>query len=277
MRLGGPVMDSMHSAEEWIAWLELEGYSAAYCPVGPEADDAEVHSYVSAAAHADILIAEVGAWSNPLSSDLEISKSAIAHCQKHLDLAERVGAHCCVNISGSCSDQWDGPHKDNLTTETFDQIVQITREIIDAVNPKRTYYTLETMPWSYPDSVDNYVRLIAAIDRPRFAVHLDPANLISSPQIYYRSADLIHYAFEKLGPLIRSCHAKDIKLAGNMTVHLDEVGPGLGSMDYSVFLKELSRLDSDTPLMLEHLSTKDEYRQAAAHIREIAAAHSIGL
>ena len=53
-------------------------------------------------------------------------------------------------------------------------------------------------------------------------------------------------------------------------VHLDEVPPGQGNLDYRVLLRELDRLDPDTPLMLEHLSTEEEYRQAATYIRAIA-------
>jgi hypothetical protein len=78
------------------------------------------------------------------------------------------------------------------------------------------------MPWMYPDSAENYLRLIHAIDRKRFAVHFDPVNLVNSPQRYYASGDLIRDFTHKLGPRIRSCHAKDIALSGRMTVHLDE-------------------------------------------------------
>ncbi len=149
-------------------------------------------------------------------------------------------------------------------------IVTTVREIIDAVRPTYTYYTLETMPWMYPDSADLYLRLIEAVDRDRFAAHFDPANLISSPQRYYTNAELIRDFVAKLGPHIRSCHAKDILLRPEFMVHLDEVPPGQGSLDYRVLLRELDRLDPDTPLMLEHLSTEEEYRQAATYIRAIA-------
>ena len=64
-------------------------------------------------------------------------------------------------------------------------IVETIRSIIDAVKPTRTFFTLETMPWAYPDSPDTYLRLFKAIDRKQFAVHLDPVNLVCSPQRYY--------------------------------------------------------------------------------------------
>jgi len=74
---------------------------------------------------------------------------------------------------------------------------------------------------------------------------------------------------EKLGPYIKSCHAKDIILREDIyTPHLDETRPGLGVMDYSVFLNELSKLDK-VPLMMEHLSSLKEYRMAAEYIRSV--------
>jgi len=55
-----------------------------------------------------------------------------------------------------------------------------------------------------------------------------------------------------------------------LTVHIDEVRPGTGQLDYGTFLRELSKLDPDTPLMLEHLRTEEEYALAAGHVRSVA-------
>ena len=63
---------------------------------------------------------------------------------------------------------------------------------------------------------------------------------------------------------------KDVALADRLTVHLDEVRPGTGRLDYAVYLRELAKLDPDLPLMLEHLSTPEDYRLAADHLREVA-------
>jgi sugar phosphate isomerase/epimerase len=125
------------------------------------------------------------------------------------------------------------------------------------------------MPWAYPDSADSYLRLVKAIDRKRFAVHLDPVNLVCSPQRYFGSGDLIRECFQKLGPHIKSCHAKDILLSPKLTTHLDEVRAGQGGLDYTAFLQELKRIP-DTPLMLEHLPNAEEYRLAAEHIWSVA-------
>jgi sugar phosphate isomerase/epimerase len=271
IRLGGPIFNDVN--EDPGAWVKAHknwGYSAAYCPVDTDASSELIRSFEIEAKKSNLIIAEVGAWSNPISPDDKQRKDAIDLCCKQLELADRIGAKCCVNIAGSRNaKQWDGPHKDNLSQDTFDLIVEVTRNIIDTVKPIRTYFTLETMPWIYPNSVDSYLRLYESIDRQSFAVHFDPVNLVNSLDNYYNNAKIIKYAFEKLGSYIKSCHGKDTILEPELTTHINETQPGLGNLDYAVYLSELSKL-KDVPLMLEHMKEPEEYRAALKYLREIA-------
>lgn len=271
MRLGGAVFVDRNDLEVWATAQVTAGYSAVFPPFGYEADESRIRELQTVCQRHNLLIAEVGAWSNPISPDGATRNKALEHCIKSLDFAERLGARCCVNIAGARGEQWDGPHPDNLTEETFDLIVETTRAIIDSVKPKRTCYSLETMPWVFPDSPESYLRLVNAIDRPgQFGVHLDPVNIINSPQRYFENGKFLRSCFEILAPHIVSCHAKDITLSGKLTVHLDEVPPGKGALDYGVFLVEMAKLDRDTPLMLEHMSTEEEYTEATRFVRGVA-------
>jgi sugar phosphate isomerase/epimerase len=268
MRLGGPVFQTYQDPAGWVKAVQALNYRAAYCPLDVETKDtALIRSYEKAAKEAEIVIAEVGTWCNTLSPDAAVRRTARERCKQGLWLADEIGAHCCVNIAGSLGQKWDGPCAKDLTSQTFEMIVEMVREIVDAVKPSRSFYTLETMPWMYPETPDRYLQLIQAIDRPAFAVHLDLANMINSPLIYFNNTALIKESFAKLGPRIKSCHAKDILLGENMTTHLDEVRPGLGKLDYTAILSEMARLDADLPLMLEHLPNAEEYRLAAEYIR----------
>ncbi|MCX6380474.1 MAG: TIM barrel protein, partial [Armatimonadetes bacterium] len=213
MRLGGAVFVDKNDLEVWAAAQVTAGYSAVFPPFGYESDESRIRELQAVCQRHNLLIAEVGAWSNPISSDDATRNKALEHCIKSLDFAERLGARCCVNIAGARGEQWDGPHPNNLTEETFDLIVETTRAIIDSVKPKRTCYSLETMPWVFPDSPESYLRLLHAIDRPgQFGVHLDPVNIINSPQRYFENGKFLRSCFEILAPHIVSCHAKDITL-----------------------------------------------------------------
>jgi sugar phosphate isomerase/epimerase len=270
MRLGAPVFADTSDPAKWAAAHRAAGYSAAYCPLDEKADDATIAAYADAAREAGLVIAEVGAWSNPLSRNEEQRRAALQLCRDRLALADRIGARCCVNIAGSLGEKWDGPCAEDLTDDTFDLIVESVRSIIDEVQPARAFYTLEMMPWMYPDDADSNLRLIKAVDRAQFGVHLDPVNIVCSPQRYFSNGALIRECFGKLGPWVKSCHAKDIVLQQNLTTHLDECRPGTGALDYATFLRELSKLDEDTPLMLEHMSREEDYVAGAAHIRSVA-------
>ena len=277
MRLGGPVFPSTSGPESWVSALELKRYRAAYCPLSPDAGAAEREEYRAAAAEIDVVIAEVGAWSNPLSPDPKEADAAFRKIVDSLRLADDIGALCCVNIAGSRGTKWDGPDPRDLTDETFDTIVRLCNRILAEAGPRTASYTLEVMPWMYPDSAESYGRLLEAVDHPRFGVHYDPVNMVNSPGRYFTTGAEIERFVSLLGTQIVSVHAKDVILRDTLTTHLDEVIPGDGGLDYEVLLRELDRLDPDLPVMTEHLRDADEYDRAAAYIREVAARLGVGL
>jgi len=271
MRLGGPIFERLQDPAEIARAHRALGYRAAYAPPARLDDAAGLRAIEAAFRKEDVVIAEVGVWVNMLDPDAKKREENIRRVTQGLAIADEIGALCCVDIAGSFHPEvWYGLHPDNYSPQAFDLIVANARRIIDEVKPKRAKFTLEMMPWALPDGADEYLALIRAVDRPAFGVHLDPANLINSPRRYVTNARVIAECFEKLGRWIASCHAKDILWIPDMAVRFQEVQPGKGVLDYRTFLRGLSRLDHEAPLMLEHLRTAEEYKAAADHIRGVA-------
>lgn len=270
MLFGGQILKPWQTPQEWLDRVQEMAYTAVYFPVDHTAPESLIDQFQTLCAQENLVIAEVGAWSNPMSRDPAIAQASLTTCIEQLKLADRIGAACCVNISGSLSDRWDGPHPDQLSQAAFDQIVRVVRQIIDEAAPRQTDFTLELMPWMLPDSPETYLELLQAIDRPRFAVHLDPVNIMSSPRACLDTAAVLNHCFDQLGPYIRSCHAKDVRLESQLTTHINEVIPGQGSLDYRVYLQRLDQLGRPVPLMMEHLSTHEDVAAAARYIRGIA-------
>ena len=275
--MGAPVFLSSDDPGQLAQEHRRLSYGAAYCPPANIQDHDRIRAIEKAFREADVVIAEVGAWKNMLDPDGAKRRENLAYVTERCALAEAVGARCCVDIAGSYNPTvWYGPDPKNLSREFFDATVENCRKVIDAVEPKRTKFTIEMMGWNLPDGPDTYLELIRAVDRPAFGVHLDVCNGVNCPQRFYDNSNFIGECFRKLGPWIVSCHAKDLQWVIELNVHFLEVIPGRGQMDYRRYLTEISRLGAEAPLMIEHLKTPEEYGEAATYIRSVARQAGIG-
>ena len=275
IRLGGYGIPLDSGDPEIIAKAHVDfGYRAAYCPPVDLSDAAKIRAIREAFRAADVEIAEVAIWKNIVNPNMADRKKARDFACDRLALADEVGARCAVTYVGSMGDDDMQPHPDNLNQRGFDAFVQAAREILDAVKPKRAKLCFEMMQWELPDSPEILVDLIKAIDRPMFAAHLDPCNLIVTPRQYYDTGAMIRRCFELLGPWIISAHAKDLKIRGELSLHLDEVILGTGGMDYRTYL---SRLDgTGIPILLEHLKF-EQYPQARDYIKGVGKSLAIDI
>ena len=270
VRLGGPAFATTQDPDELALAHRALGYRAAYCPTVPLQDTDRIRALREAFARHDVVIAEVGRWCNLLDADADKRRQNLQTVTDGLALAEAIGAKCCVDIAGSYSPtSWFGPNPENLSPKFFDAAVENARKIIDAVKPTRARFCYELMGWALPDSPDNCVKLVKAVDRAALGVHLDPCNLVNSPAKFYQNAELLNECFDKLGPWIVSCHAKDLAWEVEMNVHFREVVPGQGKLDYATYLRRLAALPQNPPLMLEHLSKPEEYAAGRQHIVEV--------
>ncbi|MEK7399596.1 MAG: TIM barrel protein [Candidatus Poribacteria bacterium] len=270
VRLGGPVFIQTSDPVELAKAHRKLGYRSAYCPSVSLEDKQRITAIEKAFKAEDVVIAEVGVWTNIMDVDEAKRKQNLENVCRGLALADEIGALCCVDIAGSLNpERWDGPHPDNISQKAFDMTVENVRYILNSAKPKRAKFVLEMMPWVIPDSPDSFLELIHAINNSGFGVHLDPVNLVNSPRRYYENAKLLEECFTKLGKWIVSCHAKDTQLTNQLTTHINEARPGTGNLDYKTYLRGLESLPQNPPLMIEHLSTEEEFTLAREYIMSV--------
>lgn len=260
--------------------LKKKGYRSAYAPKVKLAQTEKIREIRTAFEEADIVIAEVGGWNNLLDTDLELRKKNRDQDIEALSLAEELGARCAINTFGTMGHGTVGQIYSawNYTQEAFDAAVELARMFIDAVKPKRASFVYEIYPFNVIDTPENILRLIKAVDRDRFGVHMDLANLVNSARTYWQSAELIQESVRLFGDRIVSSHLKDILLCPpSVSVILKEVRAGLGGLDIAAYLKALNGLDRDVPLLMEHLKGEEEYDLAAEHVRSVAGQEGISL
>ncbi|MDD6915693.1 MAG: sugar phosphate isomerase/epimerase [Eubacteriales bacterium] len=269
MKLGIAMNLSNTSPEEWAEKHKALGLSAVVFPCGYYDDHSKIDAYVKACKDFGLTIAEVGAWKNLLALDKEERKQNFDYCKKQLELAEYIGASCCVNISGAKGEVWDGGYKENYSDKTYCEIIETVQRLIDAVNPKKTFYTLEPMPWMHPDSPEDYLKMIKDINRKAFGVHLDIVNMINTPQKYLFNEQFTSDAISLLGGYIKSCHIKDVLLENHLTVSLKEVPCGEGGFNLKNYIEKIDKLDANMPVVIEHLAVEEEYIKAIKYINEL--------
>ncbi len=267
MKLGTSSPLKHESPEQWAHNHKKLGLKAINFPLTCRDDDKLIDEYVKDADNCGLTLAEVGVWRNVLDFDEDKRKEAIEYSIGQLELADRIGARCCVNIMGARGERWDGAYKDNFSKETWDLGVKTIQKIIDTVNPKNTFFTIEPMPWMFPTGPDEYVQLLECVDRDRFAVHMDVFNWMTTPRRYFLNEEFIYECFEKLGKSIKSCHLKDVKLHGDYTLFLKETYPGNGGVNIKYLIEKALEWDKDMTFIIEHLDTDEEYLRSVGYIK----------
>ena len=254
MRLGGPIFQPFTTIAAEVALHQQLGFGAAYCRY--IADNTQRSTYKQAFAEADIVLAEFGAYCiNILDTNPVLRQKNIDEICRRLEYADEMGVRCCVMHGGSVeTGDWGNANPLNMSEKSFYETVTAIQSILDRVQPTTTKLVIETESYLLPDSPEIYARLIEAVDRPGFAVHLDPVNIIASPRQFYYNAQYIKQCFSILGPWIVSCHAKDITMpAKHATVQINETFIGDGMLDYATYLTEIEKLNPAPTLMIEHL------------------------
>jgi sugar phosphate isomerase/epimerase len=283
IRLGGNLTLDEETAADPVLLARAhtaKGYTAAYAPQIALSDTDRIQATKKAFADEGIMIAEVGFWQNMLDLD---DATRAANREGMLDAlarADALGAACAVNILGmyNTADDQDMHGARNFSEEAFDAAVELARYFIDTVEPEHACFTYEIYPFNVIDCPSVLERLLKAVDRDRFAIHMDLVNLMNCPRTYWRSAEVMRECISLFGDRIVSSHAKDVKLQpAALSVIMEEVIPGEGDLDLGAYMRELHALPHDVPFMLEHLPSAEAYDQGAAHLRTVAADEGISI
>ena len=280
MLLGGTIVGTYSGVTEWEKLLKRSRFKAITAPFSYRTPKEEVHEYCEAIRRCGVKIAEIGVWKNPMDPDAHAAAEAMDYAKGQLALADELDIPCCVNIAGTAGTAgWDAADRSNYTAETYDRIVAQIREILDDVQPMRAFYCIEPMPWMVPDGPDEYLQLLRDINRKQFGVHMDFVNMINSPRRYLMPEAFIEECFRKLSPWIKSTHIKDTRMhPTRLTTILEECSPGEGALDFEKILGIMDRwLPADAPVLLEHMTTFEEYASAYDHVSTAAARAGIAL
>ncbi len=233
----------------------------------PESEMAQVRAALK---KYDVEVYEVGGYRNMLHTNEVERQKNLRHLARCIEAAEKIGCRMVGTISGSRDPQNlradnFAPHPDNWTEATWKILIQGVRQVLKDTAGCKAGLGMEAQVTTNQDGPKAHRRLMDDVGDPRLKVNLDPTNMISLSN-YYHTTELLHECFDLLGEDIYGCHAKDtFIIPDQQTVHVQEVCPGRGVMDYETYLVLMSRMKWARSL------PGDQYIEAKAHIEKVAA------
>jgi len=137
-------------------------------------------------------------------------------------------------------------------SQTFQRLLQVTRELCDFCDSNEQRLHLETGQ----EKAEVLLDFIQQVDRVNLAVNFDPANMI-----LYGAGEPIS-ALRLLGHHVKSVHCKDAKWAAHPGKEWGtEVLQGQGDVNWEAFFATLSDLGFTAPLTIEREITGAEQLQ----------------
>lgn len=274
---GGMGREGNEEYEVMVKRVRNSGYTAV--AVGPDPwhdmPESELTQVRAALKKYDVDVYEVGGYRNMLHTVEAERQKNLKHLARCIEAADKIGCRMVGTISGSRDPQNlrvdnFAPHPDNWTEATWKLLIQGVRQVLKDTAGCKAVLGMEAQVTTNQDGPKAHRRLMDDVGDPRLKVNLDPTNMCSLAN-YYHTTELLNECFDILGEDIYGCHAKDtFIIPDQQTVHVQEVCPGRGVMDYETYLVRISRMKWSRALLPEHIPG-DQYIEAKAYIEKVAA------
>ena len=263
------VRKSNESPEQTVKRIRESGYTSVNTQPS-QWNDPELSEMRAALKKFDVTVFEVGAYSNIIHPDALERRKILSAITKKFEDAENIGGLMVTTVSGCCDPRYlINPHPENWTDKTLKILVQSVRQILKDTAGMKVSLGMEAQVTTNIDGPKAHRRLIDDVGDPRCAVNLDPTNMISLDR-YFHTTELLDECFDILGESILGSHAKDTYIQPDIqTLHIQEVCPGRGVMDYETFLVRMSRMKWPRAIFPEHLPA-EQYAEADNYIIKTA-------
>lgn len=222
----------------------------------------------------DLPVCAVSGYTNLVHPDEDERKRRLAHLKAIIRHARDLGSPYVVSETGTFNPESDWVHHPrNKTEEGYETCRDIIAELVREAYDHGAVFLLETYVNNVIGSIEETLRLFADIDSPCLGLLMDPTNYFEDHNIDYMDRTL-NQIFDSLSDKVRIAHAKDVMRATDTSekhadIDADEshtfrgVGaielpaPGLGALNYDLYLRRLSAKHPNVPIIIEHLEEPD--------------------
>ncbi|MBW7921440.1 MAG: sugar phosphate isomerase/epimerase [Rubellimicrobium sp.] len=226
----------------------------------------------------------ISGYTNIVHPDPSERARRLAYLKEIIRHARDFGSPYVISETGTFNTESDWvAHPRNRTEEGFEDCRAVIADLAQTAHDHGAVFLLETYVNNVVGSVEETVRMFAQVDHPGLGLLMDPTNYFESHNIDDMDR-ILNQVFDTLSGHIRIAHAKDVKRSGDdkSEKHADigdadahegltfrGVGeielpaPGLGVLNYDLYLKRLSEKHPNIEVIIEHLDEADVPRAKA--------------
>lgn len=220
----------------------------------------------------------ISGYTNLVHPDPAKRRANLEHLKQIIRFAHELGSPYVISETGTFDPDSDWVHHPkNKTEEGYEECRGIIQDIVDFAREQGVTFLVETYVNNVIGSIEETLRLFADVNDPHLGLLMDPTNYFEEHNIDHMDK-VLNQIFDALSHKIKISHAKDVKRAevglGVQMADIDAseahalrgVGmielpaPGLGSLNYDLYLKRLSRDHPNIPIIIEHIQESEVLR-----------------
>ncbi|TCQ79677.1 sugar phosphate isomerase/epimerase [Ochrobactrum sp. BH3] len=220
----------------------------------------------------------ISGYTNIIHPDKVERERRVGYLKEIIRHAQYLGTPYVISETGTYNTESDWVHHPkNKTEEGFEECRKVIADLSQFAYDHGAIFLLETYVNNVVGSVEETVKMFAQVDHPGLGLLMDPTNYFETHNID-RMDEILNQVFDTLSDKIKIGHAKDVKRSGDdKTEKHADIGdadaleshtfrgvgeielpaPGLGSLNYDLYLKRLAQKHPNIPMIIEHLDEAD--------------------
>ena len=219
----------------------------------------------------------ISGYTNIIHPDLAHRKANMDRLKEIIRSARDFGTPYVISETGTYNteSEWMSDPK-NKSEEGFDMCAAAIKELSQVAYDHGATFLLETYVNNVVGSVEETVKMFAAVDHPGLGLLMDPTNYFEDHNIDNMDG-VLNQVFDTLGDKIKIAHAKDVARAKDTSEKHADIGdddalashtfrgvgaialdaPGMGVLNYDLYLQRLAQKHPNIPIIVEHLDEAD--------------------
>jgi sugar phosphate isomerase/epimerase len=229
---------------------------------------------------ANLPICCISGYTNIIHPDPSERKKRVGYLKEIIRNARALGSPYVISETGTFNTSSDWVHDPKNKTEAgYQEALAVIGELVKEAYDSGAVFLVENYVNNVIGSVAEVQRLFSDIDHTALGLLMDPTNYFDNANIEDVDGEL-NRIFNALADRVRIAHAKDCKRTKKVEEkHVKSLdaseahtfrgagdvelpAPGLGSLNYDLYLARLMEKSPNVPIIIEHVDGESDIPRA---------------